>query len=137
MHRVGADDGLFALLGPSLVPFGPPILGEAPWDRSPFTAMPAKCPRAAIARTCTARGLVRPPAHELGAMAETVARNVVVAHLHHQFWSQRLPFRRPCRAPPARPPGALPVKPGGAISFSRRIVSSGFSWSAMAEVKPT
>ena len=30
VHRVGADDGLFALLSPSLVPFEPPILERGP-----------------------------------------------------------------------------------------------------------
>ena len=35
------------------------------------------------------------------------------------------------------PPGASPVKPGGAISLSRRLVRAGFSESARADVKPT
>ena len=31
MHRLGAEDVLFPLLGPSLVPPSPPILERGPW----------------------------------------------------------------------------------------------------------
>ena len=40
-------------------------------------------------------------------MAETVACDVVVAHLHHQLGPQRLPFRGPRRAPAARTPRSI------------------------------
>ena len=49
-----------------------------------------------------ARRLVGPEAHELGAMAEPVARHMVVSDLDDQLRPQRLPFAAALRAPAAR-----------------------------------
>src|SRR3954453_11727306 len=48
------------------------------------------------------RRLVWPPADDLGAVPETVAREVVVGHLYHQLRVDRFPFPRPLCAPTAR-----------------------------------
>src|SRR5262245_66436785 len=51
------------------------------------------------------RRFVGTEAHELGAVAEAVAGDVVVAHLDHELRLQRFPFPGPLRAPPRRPAG--------------------------------
>src|SRR5690606_31091005 len=48
------------------------------------------------------RRLVWPPPLEPGAVPESVAGDVIVAHLHDQFVPQRLPFARAFARPAAR-----------------------------------
>src|ERR1700759_2690984 len=48
------------------------------------------------------RRLVRTPAQDGGAVAETVAAEVVVAHLDHERWLQRTPLRGAFGRPAAR-----------------------------------
>ena len=80
---------------------------------------------------------VGPPPQQLGAMAETIAGDVIVADFDDECGLKRMPDVFFALIPATRPPGAEPVKPGGAMSFSSFFVSAGRSVAAMLEVKPT
>ena len=112
VHRLGAEDVTFPLPGPSLVPPSPPVLGRA--RRGPVSVH-------GNASLVSARGNWS-KVHCAGALSgrqrtslvpwrKRLARDVVVTHLHHQIWPQRLPFRRPRRAPAARSSGSVAGEP--------------------------
>ena len=46
--------------------------------------------------------LVRAPPHKFCTVPEAIARDVVEADLHYEFWTNGLPLSAPLRAPPAR-----------------------------------
>src|SRR3954447_20668456 len=68
------------------------------------------------------RCLVRPPAQELGAVPETITRDMIETHFHHQFRSNRLPFAASRGTPAAWPARCFP---GEARRFAHGFKSAG------------
>jgi hypothetical protein len=92
--------------------------------------------RELIHRTLGGR-FVGPPPKQLGAMAETIAGDMIVADFDDEGRLKRMPDVLFALIPATGPPGADPVKPGRAMSLSSFSVSAGRSIAAMLEVKPT
>src|SRR5581483_6143556 len=75
--------------------------------------------------------LVRAPAQELGSVAESALREVIVGNFADQFGSQRLPFSGAFRGPATGAAGSASGKPGRALqSFNL-----GFKFFSLLSVK--
>src|SRR5512146_944473 len=76
------------------------------------TCLPSSRPN--LLECALSRGLLRPPAQELGSVAETSLGKVIVGDLAHHLWLQRFPLPAALRAPAAGPPGRASGKTAAA-----------------------
>ena len=108
-------------------------LGTAPCSRQRQLGVR---PRQLLECALTGR-FVRPPAHKLGAVAEAVVGDVVIAHFHHELGLKRLPFRGPRRAPAARSPRSIAGEARRCNQLFQTLGEFRLLVISDAEVKPT